>query len=77
MRAKELRARSDEELSSLLAEARDQLFQSRMKNATHQLDDTGRIQKTRREIARILTVMTERSKGIGPASGAAADEEEE
>ena len=40
MRAKEIRERNDEELQSMLDDQRAQLFQLRLKNATHQLDDT-------------------------------------
>ena len=65
MRAKELRERNEEELLTLVNEARDTLFQSRLKNATHQLDNTSGIQKARREIARIETVLAERASGPG------------
>ena len=65
MRAKEMRERSIEELEKMLDDTRDNLFRLRIKNATHQLDSTGDIQKNRREIARILTVMNERSANAG------------
>ena len=61
MRARELRERSDEELKNLLIDAKNNLFQSRIKNATHQLTDSSQIKKNRREIARINTILTERS----------------
>jgi len=65
VRAKELRERSNEELVSLKNEAKDNLFQARLKNATHQLDDTSAMRKARREIARIETVIAERAAGSG------------
>jgi len=65
VRAKELRARKPEELVALRTEARENLFQARLKNATHQLDKTSNIRKARREIARIDTVLAELSKGPG------------
>ena len=61
MRAKELRERNEEELKSLLVDAKNNLFQSRIKNATHQLTDSSQIKKNRREIARINTILKERS----------------
>ena len=61
MRAKDMRERSDEELEKLLVDTKDSLFRLRIKNATHQLDNTGDIERNRREIARILTIMNERS----------------
>ena len=62
MRAKELRERTDEELENLRLEAKNSLFQSRVKNATHQLTDTSQIQKSRREVARINTILDERKR---------------
>ncbi len=62
MRAKELRERSDEELKNLVLESKNKLFQARMKNATHQLTDSSQLQKNRREIARINTILEERSR---------------
>jgi large subunit ribosomal protein L29 len=61
VRAKEMRERSDEELAKMLSDTKDNLFRMRLKNATHQLDNTGDIKKNRREIARILTIMNERA----------------
>lgn len=65
MRAKDIRDRSDEELAKMLDDTKSTLFQLRLKNATHQLDNTGEIQKNRREIARILTIMNERAGNPG------------
>lgn len=75
MRAKEIRERSDEELMTLLEDHRDQLFRARLKNATHQLENTDSIKKTRREIARILTVAQER--GLGAEKMVAAESQAE
>ena len=62
MRAKELRERSTEELQRVLGDNRSQLFQFRLKNATHQMDKTAKIRQMRREIARIATVLVQRTK---------------
>lgn len=61
MRAKEIRERSIEELQALLTEKSDELFRARLKNATHQLDNTSSMRKARRDIARVNTVLKERS----------------
>ncbi len=65
MRAKEIRERNDGELDRMLEDTKAQLFQLRLQNATHQLDNTGKIRATRQEIARINTVIVERVKTTG------------
>jgi large subunit ribosomal protein L29 len=62
-----MRDRSDEELAKLLDDTKNSLFQLRLKNATHQLENTDDIKKNRREIARILTIMNERAGKPGAA----------
>ncbi|MCP4675238.1 MAG: 50S ribosomal protein L29 [Deltaproteobacteria bacterium] len=76
MRAKEMRERSDEELGRMLDDARDQLFQFRIQNATHQLDNTSKIPATRREMARINTILGERRLAGQPVSEEAKGDEE-
>ena len=58
----ELKAKSVNELSEDLVAAKKELFNLRFQNATNQLDNTARIKDVRRNIARIQTVMTEKSK---------------
>ena len=58
----ELRGKSVEELNQELVAAKKELFNLRFQNATNQLDNTSRIKKVRRNIARIQTVITEASK---------------
>ena len=62
--AEELRASSSEELSSKLAEAKEELFNLRFQGATGQLESHGRLRAVRKEIARIYTVKRERELGI-------------
>jgi large subunit ribosomal protein L29 len=62
--ADELRSSSVEELSSKLAEAKEELFNLRFQGATGQLESHGRLRAVRKEIARIYTVMRERELGI-------------
>src|SRR6202162_2662629 len=58
--ADELRASSPEELSSKLAEAKEELFNLRFQGATGQLESHGRLRAGRKEIARIYNDMRER-----------------
>ena len=58
----DLKAKSLNELSEDLVSAKKELFNLRFQNATNQLDNTARIKDVRRNIARIQTVMTEKSK---------------
>ena len=58
----ELRGKSVEELNEELVAAKKELFNLRFQNATNQLDNTSRIKEVRRNIARIQTVITEKSK---------------
>jgi large subunit ribosomal protein L29 len=73
MRAKEIRERGDEDLVKMLDDIKGDLFRSRLKNATHQLDNTSSIRKNRREVARIKTIMNERRMSGGVAAGGDAD----
>ena len=58
----ELKNKSVEELQSELVAAKKELFNLRFQNATNQLDNTARIKDVRRNIARIQTVITQKSK---------------
>ena len=57
----DLKAKSAAELNEELVAAKKELFNLRFQNATNQLDNTGRIKKVRRNIARIQTVITEQA----------------
>jgi large subunit ribosomal protein L29 len=56
-----LRALTDAELEQALSEARRDLWQARFELSTRQLKDYSVISRTRRTIARILTVQHERT----------------
>jgi large subunit ribosomal protein L29 len=56
---------SDQELLVELAQARRQLYDLRFQLATRQLSDYSQIAQTRRSIARLLTVQTERELSVG------------
>ena len=58
----DLRAKSNVELEQELVAAKKELFNLRFQNATNQLENTSRIREVRKNIARIQTVITEKSK---------------
>lgn len=64
MRARDLRALSDEELDRKMAETRQELFNLRFQSATGVLEQSARVRQAKREIARILTIKNERARGI-------------
>ena len=57
----ELNAKSVDELNAQLVEAKKELFNLRFQNATNQLENTTRIREVRKNIARIQTVMTQKT----------------
>ena len=65
-----VRALTDAELTTELTTARRHLYDLRFQLATRQLNDYSQIPQTRRRIARLLTVMTERQLPAQTASGA-------
>ena len=60
MKASEVRALSDEEITARLEEAREELMNLRFQQATGELVDTSQITQTRRLIARLMTILKER-----------------
>ena len=58
----DLKAKSAAELNNELVAAKKELFNLRFQNATNQLDNTSRIKEVRKNIARIQTVITEKSQ---------------
>ena len=60
MKPEDIRANSIEELSVLEGDLRRQLWKARFDNQTNQLDDTSSIQKLRRDLARVKTILTQR-----------------
>ena len=58
----DLKAKSVAELNEELVAAKKELFNLRFQNATNQLDNTRRSKEVRKNIARIPTVITEKSQ---------------
>ena len=57
MNATELRELSAAELSQKLADLKQELFNLRFQHAVNQLENPGRIEAVKRDIARVKTVM--------------------
>ncbi len=65
LKAAELRQRNLSDLVSMAKQMREDLFNMRFQNFTNRLDDTSKIRKARRDIARVLQVTREKSKSAG------------
>ena len=60
MKLQEMREKSIEELQSAIVEFKKQLFDLRLKKATHKLENTALISTTRRFIAQAKTLIKEK-----------------
>ncbi len=65
MKAKDLRERTTEHLKELEKQLQGEVFQARFKNFTNRLNDTASIRKTRRDLARVKTILTQRLAAEG------------
>ncbi|WP_205693787.1 50S ribosomal protein L29 [Croceicoccus ponticola] len=64
----DIRAKTDDQLSSDLVELKREQFNLRFQAATNQIERPARIREVRRQIARIKTAQAERSKTAQPAA---------
>ncbi|MCB0220542.1 MAG: 50S ribosomal protein L29 [Chrysiogenetes bacterium] len=71
MKITEIRNLSDEELKQQLSDRVDELFRLRLRSATERIENTALYGNVRRTIARLKTVLNERSK---PAQNQGATE---
>jgi large subunit ribosomal protein L29 len=62
MKATDLRAKSVEELNAELIELRRAQFSLRMQLATQQLNKADQLGKTRKDVARVKTVLAEKAR---------------
>ena len=63
----DFRGRTDDELKDAIANLKKEQFNLRFQKASGQLEATGRVQVVRRDIARIKTVLGERSRAASQA----------
>ncbi len=68
MKTETIRSWSDEELEEQLVQARRELFNLNVQQATRQLDQSLRLRTARRELARMLTLRHERRHAAGAES---------
>ncbi len=62
MKAEDVRAKSDDELAEELLRLKKEAFNLRFQKATGQLENTAQVRHVRRDIARIKTIMREKSR---------------
>lgn len=60
MKATELRAMSEQDLSAKLKDLKQELFNLRFQHAINQLDNPHKIADVKKDIARVLTVLSEK-----------------
>ncbi|MBE6563459.1 MAG: 50S ribosomal protein L29 [Ruminococcaceae bacterium] len=61
MKATELRNMSAADLEKKLAELKDELFKLRFQHAINQLDNPHKIADVKKDIARVMTIITEKN----------------
>lgn len=71
MKANDLRERSVDDLKELDKTLPKELFNAKMKNFTNQLDDTSSLGKSRKDIARVKTLLRQKELALEPALGSA------
>jgi large subunit ribosomal protein L29 len=62
METAEIRKLAVGELEQKAREARDELFNAKVKHATGQLEDTAKLSKLRKQIARVETALAEKQE---------------
>ena len=60
--ASDIRAKTPDELKSLLLDLRKEQFNLRFQRATGQQENTSRVRTVRRDIARVKTILAERAR---------------
>ena len=70
LKATDLHERTIEDLRELEKTLIRDVFQNRFKNFTNRLDDTSSIKKAKKDLARVKTVLTQRTKGLTPVAKA-------
>ena len=69
MKPNEVRDKSSEELRKLAAELTEEVFRLRFKKNSGQLKQTANITKSRRDLARVMTVLRERENASRKEAG--------
>ena len=62
MKASDIRAMTDDQLSDELVKLKKEQFNLRFQAATNQMENTSRVRQIRRDIARIQTITAEKKR---------------
>ena len=62
MKAEDVRAKSEDQLKDQLVALKKEQFNLRFQKATGQLENTARVRQVRRDIARIQTILREKTQ---------------
>ena len=68
----DLRAKTDDQLKDQLGDLRKEQFNLRFQKASGQLENVARVRIVRRDIARIETLLAERTRTAAKSAGAKA-----
>ena len=60
----DIRAKTEDELSTLLLDLKKEQFNLRFQRAVGQQEGVGRVRQVRRDIARVKTIMTEKQPSV-------------
>ena len=65
MKAKEIRSMTESEVENKIAEFQDKLFKQKVQKSLGQTENPHKIKETRRDIARFLTILSEKRSENG------------
>ncbi len=68
IKGSDVRAKTPDELKDQLLSLKKEQFNLRFQRATQQLESTARVREVRREIARVKTILTEKSRAEAAAA---------
>ncbi|MCP5050138.1 MAG: 50S ribosomal protein L29 [bacterium] len=60
MKAKEIRSMTEDEIENKISEFEDKLFKQKVQKALGQADNPHKLKETRRDIARLTTILAEK-----------------
>jgi large subunit ribosomal protein L29 len=60
MKAKEIRSMTESEIENKIGEFQDKLFKQKVQKALGQFENPHKIKQTRRDIARLITILAEK-----------------
>jgi large subunit ribosomal protein L29 len=63
VKPRELRELSEDELRAKSQQLREELFAAQVRHSTGQLEDTAKLRRLRRDVARVATVLAQRLGG--------------